>query len=124
MSDSKSTIIRTLLLLALFPPLFAVSRYASARFRALRTLLTFTTILALILAITLPSIWDRLAKWLSLASGLDLIVYILVLGLISSASYVFGRFERINRQVTSLIRELAILREEVNAVSNKTKKQQ
>jgi len=100
-------------MLALVPPVVAISRFSTTRFQALRTLFAVLLLLLLGVAVALPSIWDQLARRLSIASGLDLIVLVLALVVLSGASYMMGKFERINGQIVALTRELALLREAV-----------
>ena len=57
-------------------------------------------------------IWPRstvlVARWLGIGRGTDLLLYSSVLLMLVGFFYVYGRFRRLDRQITLLVRRLAI----------------
>jgi small membrane protein len=57
-------------------------------------------------------IWPRstliIARWLGIGRGADLLLYLSVLLMLVGFFYVYGRFRRLDRQITVLVRRLAI----------------
>lgn len=57
-------------------------------------------------------IWPRstflVARWLGIGRGADLLLYVSVLLMLVGFFYVYGRFRRLDRQITLLVRRLAI----------------
>jgi hypothetical protein len=60
----------------------------------------------------LAMIWPRstmlVARWLGIGRGADLLLYLSVLLMLVGFFYVYGRFRRLDRQITLLVRRLAI----------------
>lgn len=57
-------------------------------------------------------VWPRstflVARWLGIGRGADLLLYLSVLFMLVGFFYVYGRFRRLDRQITVLVRRLAI----------------
>ena len=57
-------------------------------------------------------IWPRstliVARWLGIGRGADLLLYLSVLLMLVGFFYVYARFRRLDRQITLLVRRLAI----------------
>jgi hypothetical protein len=57
-------------------------------------------------------VWPRstvfVARWLGIGRGADLLLYVSVLLMLVGFFYVYGRFRRLDRQITLLVRRLAI----------------
>jgi len=60
----------------------------------------------------LATIWPRstmlVARWLGIGRGADLLLYLSVLLMLVGFFYVYGRFRRLDRQITLLVRRLAL----------------
>ncbi|MBU0530996.1 MAG: DUF2304 family protein [Candidatus Uhrbacteria bacterium] len=57
----------------------------------------------------MPELSDRVAKVLEVGRGVDAIVYISLVILFYALFKIFNRFERMERELTKLVREIAIL---------------
>jgi len=60
------------------------------------------------LAIVWPRSTFLVARWLGIGRGSDLLLYLSVLFMLVGFFYVYGRFRRLDRQITVLVRRLAI----------------
>jgi hypothetical protein len=60
------------------------------------------------LAIVWPRSTFLVARWLGIGRGADLLLYLSVLFMLVGFFYVYGRFRRLDRQITVLVRRLAI----------------
>jgi small membrane protein len=60
------------------------------------------------LAIVWPRSTFLVARWLGIGRGADLLLYLSVLFMLVGFFYVYGRFRRLDRQITLLVRRLAI----------------
>lgn len=99
-------------LLGLVAVLFAVRRW---RKRELPTgLLVAWALLwvALALVVQLPQQTDVLARILGVGRGVDVLLFAAVLALVLLLFRFYLRIERMEREITTLVRELALLREE------------
>ena len=100
-----------LFLVALFVPAFIVlARSLGARSRALRSLLLFTFPALVGFSIMFPSIWQTFADWLGVDRGVDLLLYVTVLTLVTYIGYSFGKFRTLEKRIATLVQELALLR--------------
>lgn len=100
-----------LFLVALFVPAFIVlARSIGARSRALRSLLLFTFPALVGFSIVFPSIWQTFADLLGVDRGVDLLLYVTVLTLITYIGYSFGKFRTLEKKIATLVQELALLR--------------
>lgn len=57
----------------------------------------------------MPELSDRIAEVLEVGRGVDAIVYISLVILFYALFRIFNRFERMERELTKLVREIAIL---------------
>ncbi len=99
-------------LVGLIAVLFAVRRW---RKRELPTgLLVAWTLLwvALSLVVQLPQQTDVLARILGVGRGVDVLLFASVVALVLLLFRVYLRIERMEREITTVVRELALLRAE------------
>jgi hypothetical protein len=59
-------------------------------------------------AILFPEITIRVASWLGIGRGADLVLYILVISYLISVFYVYNRFRKLESNVTEIVRAMAI----------------
>lgn len=85
--------------------LFAVRRGAlSRRGWVLRS----TILLAAAVAIADPDIVQRVAQAIGIGRGADVVLYLFVLFFIGTSFYFYSRCAQLQRQITTLVRHLAI----------------
>jgi hypothetical protein len=64
--------------------------------------------LAAALAIAFPMAVQTVAVWLGIGRGADVVLYVSVLGFLGLAFYLYARQIRLHRQLTEVVRHLAI----------------
>jgi small membrane protein len=98
------------LVLMLFSLLSAVTLSAAIRGMIRKRIAVFW--LAIWTLGGLAIIWPRstmlIARYLGIGRGADLLLYLSVLLMLVGFFYVYGRFRRLDRQITLLVRRLAI----------------
>ena len=98
------------LVLMLFSLLTAVTLSAAVRGLVRKRIVALWLSLWSIGAVAI--IWPRstliVARWLGIGRGADLLLYLSVLLMLVGFFYVYGRFRRLDRQITLLVRRLAI----------------
>lgn len=98
------------LVLMLFSLLSAVTLSAAFRGMVRKRIAVFW--LALWTLGALAIIWPRstmlIARYLGIGRGADLLLYVSVLLMLVGFFYVYGRFRRLDRDITLLVRRLAI----------------
>ena len=98
------------LVLMLFSLLTAVTLSAAARGMVRKRIVALWLSLWSLGAVAI--IWPRstmlIARWLGIGRGADLLLYLSVLLMLVGFFYVYGRFRRLDRQITLLVRRLAI----------------
>lgn len=68
-------------------------------------------------AVIFPEETDVIANWVGIGRGVDLIGYVVDVTVLFVLLHYFTKFVELERQVTTLTRELAILRTEVERVA-------
>jgi hypothetical protein len=84
-------------------------RGRGARHQALRRILLLAFIAAAASSVFFPQIWTWLAHFFGVGRGTDLLLYFLVLIFIGSLANTYRRFRQIERELTALARQLALL---------------
>jgi hypothetical protein len=59
-------------------------------------------------AILAPDLTNRVAGWLGIGRGADLLIYVVALSFAVVAFYFYQRFRKLESQITEIVRELAI----------------
>ena len=98
-----------LFLVLLFVPAFIVlARSLGSRSRAVRTLLLFSFPSLVGFSILFPEIWQRIADAIGVGRGVDLLLYVVVLTLITYIGYSIGKFRHLERQIAVLTKRLTL----------------
>ncbi len=71
---------------------------------------------AIIFFVWQPSLADRVASLLQVGRGADAMFYLSLIVIFYLLFKIFIRFERIDFQVTTLVREIALLRKEIDDI--------
>ena len=93
-------------------------RGGGARQQALRRVLMFLFILAAASSVFFPQAWTWVANLFGIGRGADLLLYLLVLIFIGFVANTYRRFRQLERSLTSLARELALLKAETQEQKN------
>lgn len=112
-------LVRILLAAAFIPAFVGIIRLSSAKSRALRILMLLALFLAAFSSLIFPSVWDDLADFVGINSGLDLLVYATILTLLTYITYAMSKFREVERRLTVVTRELALLKEEIQRRQNR-----
>ena len=107
-------IIRILLVLLFIPAFIVLARSLGSRSRALRSLLLFTFPSLVGFSIVFPSIWQSAADLIGIDRGVDLLLYVNVLTLITYIGYSFSKFRNLEKRIATLTQELAITKKLLN----------
>jgi small membrane protein len=94
--------------------LFAATLAAAAA-RAINRRAAFAWILlwiAAAAAIARPSITMAVARFLGIGRGADLVFYCAILGMLIALFLIYLRFKRLEREITTIVRHLALRQEE------------
>ena len=67
-------------------------------------------------AVVVPQQTDRIAHFVGVGRGADLIIYLVIVAVLFVLIHYFSKFVELEQKVTQLTRELAILRAEVERV--------
>jgi hypothetical protein len=67
-------------------------------------------------AVVVPQQTDRIAQFVGVGRGADLIIYLVIVAVLFVLIHYFSKFVELEQKVTQLTRELAILRAEVERV--------
>ena len=98
------------LTLMLFSLLAAVTLSAGMRGLVRKRIVTFWIAIWTLGAVAI--VWPRstvlVARWFGIGRGADLLLYVSVLLMLVGFFYVYARFRRLDRQITLLVRRLAI----------------
>ncbi len=76
----------------------------------------FAMLAAGAVAVVIPQETDRIAQFVGVGRGADLIVYLAIVAVLFVLVHYFAKFVELEHKVTQLTRELAILRAEVERV--------
>ena len=103
-------IVRFLLVILFVPAFIVIARSLGSRSRALRSLLLFSFPSLVGFSIIFPRIWQSMADTLGIDKGVDLLLYVTVLTLVTYIGYSFGKFRYLEKRIATLVQELTLLR--------------
>ena len=103
-------VIRFFLLLLFIPAFVVLARSLGSRSRALRSLMLFTFPSLVGFSIIFPSIWQSAADLIGIDRGVDLLIYVTVLTLITYIGYSFSKFRYLEKRIATLVKEIALIR--------------
>ena len=103
-------IVRFLLVILFVPAFIVIARSFGSRSRALRSLLLFSFPSLVGFSIIFPRIWQTMADTLGIDKGVDLLLYVTVLTLVTYIGYSFGKFRYLEKRIATLVQELTLLR--------------
>jgi small membrane protein len=72
------------------------------------------------LAVVFPDLTDEAAKLVGVGRGADLVTYLVEIGTLFVLLHYYTKFVELERRVTELVREIAILRAEVDRTTSST----
>lgn len=102
------------ILAALFLPAFVfLVRGVGARSRALRGVAVFGGVGLAGAIVNFPTLLDRSASELGIATAGDLVLYLLVLVLTTVIGYSLGKFRRLEQRLDRLVHEIAVVSEKL-----------
>lgn len=102
--------VRFLLVILFVPAFIVIARSLGSRSRALRSLLLFSFPSLVGFSILFPRIWQTMADTLGIDKGVDLLLYVTVLTLVTYIGYSFGKFRYLEKRIATLVQELTLLR--------------
>jgi hypothetical protein len=102
-------IIRFLLVLLFIPAFIVLARSLGSRSRALRSLMLFTFPSLVGFSIVFPAIWQSMADLIGIERGVDLLLYVTVLTLITYIGYSFSKFRYLEKRIATLTQKIALL---------------
>ena len=102
-------IVRFLLVILFVPAFIVIARSLGSRSRALRSLLLFSFPSLVGFSIIFPRIWQTMADTLGIDKGVDLLLYVTVLTLVTYIGYSFGKFRYLEKRIATLVQELTLL---------------
>ena len=102
-------IIRFFLVLLFIPAFVVLARSLGSRSRALRSLMLFTFPSLVGFSVVFPSIWQSMADLIGIERGVDLLLYVTVLTLITYIGYSFSKFRYLEKRIATLVQEIALL---------------
>ena len=105
-------IIRFVLVMLFIPAFIVIARSLGSRSRALRTLLLFSFPSLVGFSIIFPRIWQSMADFIGIDRGVDLLLYITVLTLVTYIGYSLGKFRYLEKRIATLVKEVALTRGE------------
>jgi len=106
--------IKILLIIAVVAVTVALTRATGdARHQALRRILLAAFVLAAAVAVVWPPLLTRLANLVGVGRGSDLLLYALVIAFLSYISTSFRRLRRLSDDLTTLARQVTLLRAQV-----------
>ena len=102
-------IIRIFLVLLFIPAVVVLARSLGSRSRALRSLMLFTFPSLVGFSVVFPSIWQSMADVLGVDRGIDLLLYVTVLTLVTYIGYSFSKFRYLEKRIAALTQKIALL---------------
>ena len=105
-------IVRFILILLFIPAFIVIARSLGSRSRALRSILLFSFPSLVGFSIVFPETWQSMADLIGIERGVDLLLYVTVLTLVTYIGYSFGKFRYLEKRIAILVKELALTREE------------
>ena len=103
-------IVRFILIILFIPAFIVLARSLGSRSRAIRSLLLFSFPALVGFSIVFPSTWQSMADLIGIERGVDLLLYVTVLTLVTYIGYSFGKFRYLEKRIATLAQELALLR--------------
>jgi hypothetical protein len=105
-------IVRFILILLFIPAFIVIARSLGSRSKALRSVLLFSFPSLVGFSILFPETWQSMADLIGIERGVDLLLYVTVLTLVTYIGYSFGKFRYLEKRIAILVKELALTREE------------
>ena len=105
-------VVRFVLVMLFIPAFIVIARSLGSRSRALRTLLLFSFPSLVGFSIIFPRIWQSMADFIGIDRGVDLLLYITVLTLVTYIGYSLGKFRYLEKRIATLVKEVALTRGE------------
>ncbi len=105
-------IVRFILVLLFIPAFIVIARSLGSRSRALRSLLLFSFPSLVGFSIIFPRIWQSMADFVGIDRGVDLLLYVTVLTLVTYIGYSFGKFRNLEKRIAVLVKEVSLARGE------------
>lgn len=102
-------VVRLFLVLLFIPAFIVLARSLGSRSRALRSLMLFTFPSLVGFSIVFPSIWQSMADLLGIDRGIDLLLYVTVLTLVTYIGYSFSKFRYMEKRIAVLAQKIALL---------------
>ena len=102
-------LVRFLLVILFIPAFIVIARSLGSRSRALRTLLLFSFPSLIGFSIIFPRVWQSMADTLGIGKGIDLLLYVTVLTLVTYIGYSFGKFRYLEKRIAILVQEITLL---------------
>lgn len=104
-------VVRFFLVLLFIPAFIVLARSLGSRSRALRSLMLFTFPALVGFSIIFPSIWQTMADFIGIDRGIDLLLYVTVLTLVTYIGYSFSKFRYLEKRIAALVQALAQLQD-------------
>jgi hypothetical protein len=105
-------IVRFVLTLLFIPAFIVIARSLGSRSRALRSILLFSFPSLVGFSLIFPGTWQSMADIIGIERGVDLLLYVTVLTLITYIGYSFGKFRYLEKRIATLVKEVALARGE------------
>jgi hypothetical protein len=103
------TLVRLLLTLGFLPAFVLLVRGTGSRSRAFRGVVLVLGVGLAGIIINFPGLLDNSASQIGISSGADLTLYLLVIGLLTMAGYVFGKLRRLEHRMNRTVQQMAVL---------------
>ena len=108
---SSYWLIKTLLIVAMIGiTYFLVRPIKTANSLAVRRIGMLLVIVSAVFAILFPSLFNTFARYIGVASGINLLVYLLTITLFAQMASSYRRDRMLNEKLTTLAREVALAR--------------
>lgn len=104
-------IVRFFLVLLFVPAFIVLARSLGSRSRALRSLMLFTFPSLVGFSVVFPGIWQSMADLIGVGRGIDLLLYVTVLTLVTYIGYSFSKFRYLEKRIATLVQALALLQD-------------
>jgi len=102
-------LVRLLLVILFIPAFIVLARSLGSKSRAMRSLMLFTFPSLVGFSIVFPSIWQSMADLVGVERGVDLLLYVTVLTLVTFIGYSFTKFRYLEKRIAKIVKELALL---------------
>src|SRR5690554_3276771 len=107
--SSGVTLIQVVLILAILGVALLLNRStADSRHQAIRRLLLLGFVVAAVVSVAIPSVLSRIAAFVGVGRGTDLLLYALVIAFLSYIATSLRRTRQLTSRITVLARELAL----------------